>query len=130
MIGIRLTKNDDGQLDMLLEDGKFVMAEDGEAVASALALAMATERKECEESPIVDTVTNPFAGIDFYGIVWDVSKSKAEKILELKRAMLAVPFVEKIIRFQWSQSGQTVTISAAVQTAWGEQSVAEEVTAL
>lgn len=130
MIGIRLTKDSEGRLDMLFENGAFVMAENGEAAASALALAMATERIECEESPVVDTVANPLAGVDYYGIVFDTSKSKAEKMIEIKRAMLSVPGIERILRFQWTQTGRTVTITAVLKTEWGVESVSQEITPL
>lgn len=130
MIGIRLTRDSEGRLDMLMENGKFTMAENGAAAASALALALHTERSECEDSPIIDTTANPLAGMDMYGIVFDTSKSRAEKELEIRRAILAVPGIVKILRFTWTQTGRSVTISTDVQTQWGSESVSQEVTPL
>lgn len=130
MIGIRLTKNESGNLDMLMENGAFVMAEDGEAAASALALAIETDRRECEESPIVDTVDSPLAGLDMYGIVFNVKTSRAEKEIELRRLILSVPGIKKILRFQWSQTAGAVTITADIQTDWGTETVAQVVTPL
>lgn len=127
MIGLRLTRNSDGRLDLLMENGQFVMAEDGEAAASALTLRMHIERNECIDSPIVDTTEDPLAGVDIYGILLDVSKSRAEKELELRRAILASPNIEKIIRITWTQVGHIAYPEIDVQTAWGSESVSQQV---
>jgi hypothetical protein len=69
-------------------------------------------------------------GTKWFEVVFAMDKPRAEKELELKSRILATAGVEKIIRFVWEQSGHSVTITGAVQTAWGEEDISEDVTLL
>lgn len=123
MIGIRLTKDTLGRLDMKMTNGAFEMAEDGVAAASSMALGVNLERSECLASPIVDTVANPLAGIDLYGIVFNTETSQAEKEIEIRRAILARPGIKKIIRMSWTQVEHVAYLVIDVQTNWGAETV-------
>jgi hypothetical protein len=123
LTGIRLTRDSEGRLDMLLVDGAFEMATNGTAAASSMALGVNLERSECLSSLIVDTVTNPLAGIDLYGIVFDIEKSQAEKELEIRRAILARPGIKRIIRMTWTQIEHVAYPVIEVQTNWGAETV-------
>jgi hypothetical protein len=123
---IRLSKQN-GTYDMLLTDGIFEMAEDGTAAASALQSRLSLFRDFCLQSPIVDTVANPLAGTDWYGIIFQTSKSKAEKELELKRVILSTPGVNSILTWSWSQEGRVVTITGSVATDWGAVDVSQTI---
>jgi hypothetical protein len=123
LTGIRLTRDSEGRLDMKMTNGKFEMATNGTAAASSMALGVNLERSECLSSPIVDTVKNPLAGIDLYGIVFDIEKSQAEKELEIRRAILARPGIKRIIRMTWTQIEHVAYPVIDVQTKWGAETV-------
>jgi hypothetical protein len=108
---------------MLMTNGAFEMATNGTAAASSMALGVNLERSECLASPIVDTVKNPLAGIDLYGIVFDIEKSQAEKELEIRRAILARPGIKRIIRMTWTQIDHVAYPVIDVQTNWGAETV-------
>jgi hypothetical protein len=123
LTGIRLTRDSEGRLDMKMTNGAFEMATNGIAAASSMALGVNLERSECLASPIVDTIKNPLAGIDLYGIVFDIEKSQAEKELEIRRAILARPGIKRIIRMTWTQIDHVAYPSIDVQTKWGAETV-------
>jgi hypothetical protein len=124
LTGIRLTVDSLGRIDMLMTNGAFEMATDGTAAASSMALGVNLDRLECLASPIVDTVANPLAGIDLYGIIFDVEKSQAEKELEIRRAILARTGIKRIIRMSWTQIEHVAYPVIDVQTKWGAETVA------
>jgi len=130
MINIHLSKNTDGDFDAVLENGIFKMASDGTAAAVAMTERVLCDRTECKASPIVDTNATPLAGVDWYGIIFRADATRTEKELELKRAILSAPGVERILQWSWTQSGRTVTINCQVKTLWGVTSVSQEVSPL
>lgn len=130
MINIRISRNDAGDYDLKWQDGKIVMAEDGAAAAVAVTERFLLERTECEESPVFDTAADPLAGVEWYAIIWKTDKSKAEKELELQRAILSAPGVERILSWSWTQTVRTVTIDMIIKTAWGAVSSSQEIVPL
>lgn len=117
-----LEKNADGDFDLVLTDGKVEMVEDAPAAAIQMTERVLTFRSECKESPIVDTNTNPLAGLNWYGIIFRAGASPAEKETEIKRAILATPTIKSIIEWSWTQVGRTLTIAYRVRSIYGELS--------
>ena len=126
-IVIKLVKNDDGDEDMSFEDGVFEMSEDGEACAVQMKERLLLDRNEAVANPIVDTVANPLAGLDWEGIILDAAKSKNEKELEVKRAIFTTPGIVRITYWQWSMSGRILNLNFKVETQWGELAIGETV---
>jgi hypothetical protein len=128
--GIRISQQE-GVYDTLLNDsGAIEMCLDGVAAASGMQTRLQEFRSECNISPLIDHNKNPFAGVDYYGIIFATDVSDAEKELELRRVILSTPGVLKILRFTWSQVEHSVAIEADVQTQWGAVSVAQMVSPL
>ena len=130
MISIRLSKTTDGVYDAVLTDGIFEMVEDGHAAAVGMTEELLNFRQEMRSSVVSDSVNNPFAGVQWYEIVFQTDKSQAEKELELKRAILRAPGIERITQWSWSQTSRTVTIVGAVKTLWGSVDISQEITLL
>lgn len=127
MINVRISKNTDGDYDIVFENGKIVLAEDGVAAATAMTEKMLTFRDECQISPIVDTVANPQAGVDYYGVIFRADATRAEKEVELQRAALSAPGIERILQWNWEQNRHTVNIDCQVKTTWGDVNVGQEI---
>jgi len=127
---IHISKNDAGDFDIELEDGIFRMSEDGEAAAVSMTERVLTVRSEALANPLIDIILNPLAGVDWYGIIFRSDATRAEKETELKRAILSTPGIEGIIRWNWAQTGRTVTIDVKVKSEWGTLGYTEEVTPL
>lgn len=117
-----------GIYDLLLEDGKFQFCEDGTQAAQHAMERILFFKGELSLNGALTTKTE--LGTKAYEIVFDMSKSKAEKILELKSRILGTPGVKKIISFIWEQAAHTVTITSKIQTAWGAETVSTTVTPL
>lgn len=134
MIGVRLTKDENGRLTAKLENGRFVMATDGEQAASSVTLGMHVWRDYCELSDVIDMVRNPLEGFDVYGIIFDPTKSRAEKELEIRRMVLSRPGVKRILRLLWVEDRVdghwTAQVQCDYQTEWGNESVSETVVPL
>lgn len=118
----RLTINEAGYIDLKMTDGKVEWAEDGVQSAQHGLMRLQIFRGEW--------VYNSNLGTDWYGIIFNVQKSIAEKEFEFKKAILGTPGVTKITEFTWAQDGQTVTILGKVQTKWGEEQIGFVVTPL
>lgn len=129
-INIHLSKNSAGDFDIVFEDGKIKMAEDGTAAAVSTLENLLLFRSEALESPIVDTNADPLAGVDWYGIIFRADASRVEKESELKRAILSVPGVDRILQWSWTQTGRTVSIDVQIKTQWGDVSVSQEIVPL
>jgi len=124
MKDIRLTQLPNGRLDILLTDGKSEWCEDGiQAVQHAILRLMKIKTESVTDNPDEE-------GTDFYGIIFNMKKSRAEKEFHLKKRILDTPGINKIERFEWTQSGRNVTINALVLTDWGNESIGTTVTAL
>lgn len=130
MINIQLSKNSAGDFDLVFEDGKIKMAEDGTAAAVSMTERLLLFRDQCVDSQLVDTNADPLAGTDWYGIVFRADATRAEKEAELKRVILATPGVDRILQWQWTQTGRTVSIDVQVKTQWGAVSVSQAITPL
>ena len=124
---IKLVKNEAGDEDMVFENGALQMSENGEACAVQMKERILLGRSECLESELVNTNANPLSGLDWEGIVWDSSKSKEEKELEIKRVIFSTPGVKSLTYWDWNQVGRTLNLSFKVETKWGELEINEEV---
>jgi hypothetical protein len=116
----RLTKNSSGDYDLMFENGVLGQpVEDGAEVAQHCVIRLLKFKGES----VIDDATED--GTKWYEIIFDASKSKAHKLLELKRRILGTAGVKKILSLDWMQSGSTVTIEAAVQTEWGDETISD-----
>lgn len=122
MKGLRLTKGTDGFYDLKLEDGKFLFTEDGTQAAQHALFRLSIFRGEW--------FRNVLDGTQWYQIIFDASKEQSEKELEIKRRILDADTIQRILTFEWSQVGNSVTITGSVLTLWGEESLALEFSAL
>jgi len=77
-----------------------------------------------------ELTTKTELGTKFYETIFAMDLPKSEKIFEIKKRILGTPGIQKILRFTWEQTANTVTIDADVQTDWGAESVSDEVTFL
>ena len=128
MIDARLTRNASGDYDLKFENGSFVMAEDGTEAAQHALIRLLAHKGEYSLNGEIDGKDN--LGTDWYGKIWPMNITKAEKEFELKRRLLQTPGVESIIKWQWTQSGHTVTIEAELKTEWGSMTIADTIEAL
>ena len=126
-IVIKLAKNEDGDEDMVFENGAFAMSEDGEACAVQLKERFLLDRNEATANPLVNTRANPRAGLDWEGTIFDASKPKSEKELEIKRVIFSTPGMNKITYWQWNQIGRTLYLNYKVDSDWGELEFGETV---
>jgi len=117
---ILLEKNDDGELDMVFEDGEFKMCEDGEACTVAIVENLLLTRVEAIGSPIVNTNSDPFAGTNWYGIILNDTLDPAMGELELKRVIFGTTGVTSIQEWNVQRVDRTLTIFARIMTIWGE----------
>jgi hypothetical protein len=119
-IVIKLVKNELGDEDMSLEDGIFEMSENGEAAAVQMKERLLLDQNEAQKSPIVDTVKDPLSGTGWETIIFDSSKSKEEKELEIKRVIFSTPGIIRITYWNWSQVVRTLHLNYKVDSLWGE----------
>ena len=124
----RLTQDADGHLDLLLENGKFAWAEDGTQAAQHATVRLMVFRGELSLNGALTERT--LLGTRWYEVIFNMAVSRTEKEYEIKRRLLGVPEIEKIITFEWSQTGHTVTIDAEVLTSWGDVTISQEITPL
>ncbi len=124
----RISRNTNGDFDLVFENGKFKWATDGtQAAQHALIRLLAFKGEYSLNSELGGKDS---LGTDWYGIVFDMSKSKAEKELEIKRRILGTDGVEKITDWSWTQSGHSVTITGIVVTQWGSVDISQTIEAL
>jgi hypothetical protein len=126
MTGIRISMQDGVYDAVLREGGVFEMASQGAACACALQTRLMQYRSELVNHPLIAITRRTSAGVDYYGVVFDTSRSPAERTMELRRVVLGTPGVLSILSWSESQVGHTLTITFAVQTQWGAQSVSQE----
>lgn len=132
MTDIKMAIDDNGQLDMVFEDGDIATCEDEEAVAVGIMERLLLTRVESLVNPLVDTVKNPLAGTNWYGTVLDSSQPHIAGELEIKRVILGVPGVLSISEWNpsWpssSKPGHSMTLSARVLTIYGEVIINETI---
>lgn len=128
MISPRLTKDSSGHYDLLLENGKFSFCEDGTQAAQHSLERLLLFKGDYSHNGKLTTKTE--LGTKWYEIIFAMDLPRSEKEFEIKRRILETPGIERIIRFEWSQTGHSVTITGAVQTSWGEEDISNEVTPL
>jgi hypothetical protein len=126
-IVIKLEKNSAGDEDMVFENGAFEMSEDGEACAVQMKERLLLDRNEAIDSVLVNTKANPLAGTDWYGIIFDASKSKIEKELEIKRVIFSTPGMNRITYWSWTQTERTLNLNYKVESDWGELEFGETI---
>ena len=123
-IVIKLSKNENGDEDMVLEDGAFEMCEDGTAAAVKMKERILCDKNECVKSEIVKF---PEQALDWEGIIFDASKSKAEKELELKRVILSTTGMQRITYWSYQQISRELHIDFKVISDWGELTFGERI---
>lgn len=128
MIDLRMTQIDDGGYDLKFENADLMLAEDGTEAAQHATLRMLIFRGEQNLGDLLSTEDN--TGTRWYEVLFDMSKSRAEKELELKRRILGTPGIQEISKFVWTQAAHTVSINAIVKTIWGGMALTEEITPL
>lgn len=128
MIDIRLTKTTAGYYDLNLEGGLFTLAEDGTQTAQHCMIRINCFKGHYSLNDMLSNKDND--GTDFYGIIFNMEKSQAEKELELKRRILTTPEVEKILDFTWTQTGRSVSITGSVQTEYGVADISQVISIL
>ena len=119
---IRITQNADGTFGLKMENGKFVWAEDGTQAAQHATTRLNIFYGENE--------LNPELGTKWYQIIFQTNKSRAEKEFEIKRIILGTPGIAQVRKFNWSQSGHTLSIDSIVDTDWGQIDISQEITPL
>ena len=117
---IYLERDANGNLDMVLDNGSAKMAENGVAAGVRMQERLLLERTEAETNPLV---ANKKAGTQWYGIVFDPTKTRIQKELEIKRVILSTPGIRKILQWQFTQVRQSASFTARVQTDWGEDEI-------
>jgi hypothetical protein len=123
-IVIKLVKNEDGDEDMVLEDGAIQMCDNGTAAAVQMKERLLCDKNEAVKSPLVkDTAIV----MDWEGIIFDNSTSRAEKELELKRVILGTPGMQRITYWKYEQVGRTLVLDYKVESEWGELEFGETV---
>lgn len=113
MKDFRLTQLPNGRLDLLLVDGKTQFVEDGEQAVQHAVMRLIKIKGES----VTDNENEE--GTDYYGIIFNVMKSRAEKELHLKKRILGTPGIRKFVSFEWNQTRHKVEIKAFVETQWG-----------
>lgn len=114
-----------GQYDLKLENGVFAWVEDGSQAAQHALTRILIFKGEIGLNGMLTTKVN--LGTQWYEIIFNHSTELSEKELEFKSRILGTPGIKSILKWNWSQSGRTVTIDASFQTEWGEASVSEEI---
>jgi len=119
---------DGNSWDLKMEDGKILWVEDGTQAAQRAFERLMIFKGEPSLDGALTTKTEE--GTKWYEIIFNMEKTRAERDLEIKSRILGAPGIDKIIRFDWEQTGNTMTYDADFKTAWGEESVSAEVTFL
>lgn len=121
MKDVRITRTSNGVYDIILENGKFKWAEDGtEAAQHALIRLMIFKGEWYLDAD--DTM-----GTAWYQTIFDMSKGRAEKELEIKKRILGTTGIRKIQTFTWEQTAHSVTIEGIVETDWGSVDISQEI---
>lgn len=113
MKDVRLTQLSNGRLDIKLTDGKTEWCEDGvQAVQHAIIRLMKMKGESVTDNPNEDAT-------DYYGIIFNAQKTKAEKILHIKKRVLGTPGIKRFVTFEFEQTNRSVSINATIETDWG-----------
>jgi hypothetical protein len=128
MKAFRLTRNDDGDYDLLHENGTVPQVEDGSHAAQLAEERLSTFVGEYSLDGQLTTKTTQ--GTRWYEIIFNMSKSRAEKEFEIKRRILGTPGIVRILEFDWNVVDHTLYITGRVLTDWGEEDISTEITPL
>lgn len=122
----RITRDENGFYDLKLTDGKFEWAEDGIHAAQNFLQRLLTFKGEYTLDGYLSNRDDK--GTKWYEILFDHSKSDAEKEFELMRVIRSTPgFKAMITPLSFSMQGQTMVINGAVQTEWGAVNIGDTV---
>ena len=121
----RISKDADGNYDLLLENGAFAWAEDGTQATQHAFVRLMIFRGEPSLNGVLTEKTEE--GTKWLETIFNVQKSKAEKELEIKRRLLQTPGIKSITSFQSTQVGRTLEIEAKIQTDWGDMEVSDTI---
>jgi hypothetical protein len=115
-----------GGYDFALEGGKIPTVEKGVQAAQKFGQKLLTYRGEnsltAEDDEVVQITNKEDDGTRWYEVLFDVSKSRAEKDLEIKRRLLTTEGVKKILKpLEWVQEGHQVNITGSILSDWGEE---------
>ena len=113
---------------MVFVEGKFQWSEDGTQVAQHGMERLLIFKGEISLGGLLTGKDD--LGTWWYEIIFDTSKSRAEKELEIKSRILGTPGVTRILQFNWEQTGGAVSITGRVLTEFGEIDISEEITVL
>ncbi len=128
MKAFRLTKNAAGDYDLLIENGKISLIEDGgQAAQHAMQRLLIFKGEQTLDGMLT---TKGELGTQWYEIIFAMDISRAEKELEIKRRITETPGILKILESTWSVADHTLSITGKVQTEWGEADISEDVTPL
>ncbi len=128
LLAPRLTKNADGLWDLKMENGSFAWAEEGTAIAQHVLVRLCAVENELSLDNNLTTKVGE--GTKLFSVVLSSETSQAEKELELKSRILGTPGVVKILTWQWAQVLHSATVTASIQTIYGEETVSVEVVPL
>jgi hypothetical protein len=102
-----------GKYDIKLTDGKSTWVEDGRQAVQHAIIRLNKFKGESATGNQNEDET------DIYGIIFNVKKTKAEKILHIKSRILGTPDIEKFISFNYEQTRRNVRIDCVVKTVYG-----------
>jgi hypothetical protein len=128
MKDIRISPDDDGIDDITLEDGAFKWAKDGTQVANHHHIRSQVFKGTLDLNGRLSN--KELKGVDFYGVIFDTSKTQSEKELELKKIIMQTPGYRALTYFSWSQTNHTVSVEAKIQSDWGELTLSSATTPL
>jgi len=123
----RITKKSTGY-GLLLEDGKFAWASDGTHAAQNFVQRFLTNKGEYAlNDGTKDYISNRAdKGTKIYDVIFNMSLGRAEKHLEIMRVIRSTPgFKAMITPLEWTQTGNHMVITGAVQTEWGAVNIGE-----
>lgn len=122
----QIHKDDNNHWDLLLENGILgPMCEDGTQAAQHVLQRLLIFKGELSLNNGLTEKTE--GGTKWFETIFNTQKSRAEKELEMKSRILGTPGVKKILRFEWTQSGHSASITGAIQTDWGEEDISTDV---
>jgi len=128
-IAPRISKDANGNYDLVFENGAFKWAADGIQAAQHAFIRLMIFKGEQSLGGVLTAKTE--LGTKWYETIFDMSKPKSEKELEIKRRILDTPGISRfIVPLSWTQSGHTVTITGTVQTDWGAVDLSQTIEAL
>lgn len=128
MKSFRLTKNDAGDYDLLMENGTVPLVEDGTQAAQHAMERILVFKGELSLDGMLTTKTE--GGTQWYEIIFATDVTKAEKEFHIKKRILQTTGIKKLLSLTWSVEDHVLSINGRYQTNWGEEDISEDVTPL